>query len=151
MAWWHGDTKKSPKIAVILTSYKAIFGDVFEAVGLETDRRPAVKVTELEKMRLQAFSHWNGWFRSECSKPWLVVWYRGFYYQIVWRFTKSQYKDPYDPISIMECHKGFERSSSCSSCLGIFSFFCCNQKSFHISEKVKSCEFRVILVTSRVS
>jgi len=33
---------------------KAIFGDVFEAVGLETDRRPAVKVTELEKMRLQA-------------------------------------------------------------------------------------------------
>lgn len=33
---------------------KAIFGDVFEAVGLETDRRLAVKVTELEKMRLQA-------------------------------------------------------------------------------------------------
>ena len=33
---------------------KAIFGDVFEAVGLETERRLAVKVTELEKMRLQA-------------------------------------------------------------------------------------------------
>lgn len=51
----------TPNIAaVILTlSYKAIFGDVFEAVGLETDRRLAVKVTELEKMRLQAFCHWN--------------------------------------------------------------------------------------------
>ena len=23
----------------------------------------------------------------------------------------SQYKDPYKPISIMECHKGFERCS----------------------------------------
>ena len=33
---------------------KAIFGEVFEAVGLETERRLAVKVTELEKMRLQA-------------------------------------------------------------------------------------------------
>ena len=44
----------------------------------------------------------------------------------------------------MECHKGFELSSSCSSCLG-------NQKSFHISEKVKSCEFLVILVTFRES
>ena len=36
---------------------EAIFGDVFEAVGLETERRLAVKVTELEKMRLQAWSH----------------------------------------------------------------------------------------------
>ena len=25
-----------------------------------------------------------------------------------------QYKDPYKPISIMECHKGFERCSSAS-------------------------------------
>ena len=25
----------------------------------------------------------------------------------------SQFKDPYEPISIMECHKGFERGSSC--------------------------------------
>lgn len=33
--------------------HEAIFGDVFEAEGLETERRLAVKVTELEKMRLQ--------------------------------------------------------------------------------------------------
>ncbi|CAK8999407.1 unnamed protein product, partial [Durusdinium trenchii] len=33
---------------------KAIFGDVFEVLGLESQRRLAVKVTELEKMRLQA-------------------------------------------------------------------------------------------------
>ncbi|CAJ1447121.1 unnamed protein product [Effrenium voratum] len=33
---------------------KAIFGDVFEAKGLDTGRRLAIKVTELEKMRLQA-------------------------------------------------------------------------------------------------
>ncbi|CAE7524268.1 Stk33, partial [Symbiodinium natans] len=33
---------------------KAIFGDVYEALALSTGRRLAVKVTELEKMRLQA-------------------------------------------------------------------------------------------------
>ena len=83
----------TPNIAaVILTlSYKAIFGDVFEAVGLETDRRLAVKVTELEKMRLQAFCHWNSWFWSEqCSNPgWLFD---------IGDYTTQLYGDNKEPI-----------------------------------------------------
>ena len=40
----------------------------------------------------------------------IFVVYRGLYYSVT-GITVSQYKDPYEPISIMECHKGFERCS----------------------------------------
>ena len=45
--------------------------------------------------------------RAVFISPWLVVWYRGLYYSIIWGLIIiRQYKDPYKPISIMECHKG---------------------------------------------
>ena len=46
---------------------------------------------------------------EQCSKPWLVVWYR--LYVILPNFMGiliRQYKDPYKPISLMECHKGLQ-------------------------------------------
>ena len=46
---------------------------------------------------------------EQCSKSWLVVLYRWLYYPLIWGIVIGQYKDPYEPISTMECHKGFER------------------------------------------
>ena len=67
------------------------------------------------------------WVASQMSSvqnPGLVVLYRFIYrvvyYRLIWSknliyiygdCNSSQYKDPYEPVSIMECHKGFERCS----------------------------------------
>ena len=61
---------------------------------------------------------------SSVQNPGLVVLYRFIYrvvyYRLIWSknliyiygdCNSSQYKDPYEPVSIMECHKGFERCS----------------------------------------
>ena len=45
---------------------------------------------------------------EQCSKPWLFRIILPNYMGVI----RSQYKDPYKPISIMECHMGFERCSN---------------------------------------
>ena len=47
---------------------------------------------------------------SNEQKPWLFRVYRGLYYPVM-GIVINQYKDPYEPISIVECQQGFQRCS----------------------------------------
>ena len=44
----------------------------------------------------------------------------------------NQYKDPYKPISIMECHKGFERCSNGYKALWDRQFMMAKQSTFDL-------------------
>ena len=49
---------------------------------------------------------------EQCKKPWLFGVYKGITLpSFIGIIFNHYYKDPYEPISIMECHKSFERCS----------------------------------------